>query len=722
MNSFSRFSLRYFSVFYSNGMFVDIGACRDGFLHIKDCSDKYFIDNLQDRYHVGQKVDVFVKFSDSKLDSLALQLYPLTVMEVRDNVKLDWKDIRIGARFSGVVVKSSNFGVYVDFGGPVLGFLHRQKMLSNRRQRKLKPWDLCPIGSSQDCFVYQVRQDRRQVELTTYPPDRWEGIFDLYGAEFQSDRESTSHEDDSSTAPSSQSVSDSDDDGAEDDDDDESDGAYGDEDEYIESEEILSPSEIQKLTKYDVIMDDYQDSPMATDGFDNEDEELLEEGNVDIDELFTELSEGRPFVTLKDLREWDLIKATIDEGILTPDKLKSIFVRSGGVRGKLVQSRFENFVKLFDKEMDAIEQSDDGDLDEAEQEQQLDRDSTMTVASAHDDEESVDHVDILANIFANLAGAKDFVTLDDVLRWDECQRLISENLATAPMIAELFRDACGGDTVMGIREFMDFREDMKDITSVEPLFTVEDQLAAMEKLDYTMPISKFEAIDHEQPSRDGGDNMNTWDSDDDANEDISDELLEFLDRGVANFDGEASPYPIQLSSESTTSVNDDSGDALLQEVFADVSNGKSFVAVKDLLNWDFVIELLAEGIITEWDLEEKVKKYSEKKGMSIQGFDQLLDDLMYIYDNHIALHESRDNSEEESLLVPEFNDSSTTDNYSESEEDGGDVASDLTNEEDEEAMVLDPIELFNSLSKDGKHVSFEVKCEPSVCVIGRRMC
>lgn len=664
---------------------------------------------------------MFVKFSDSKLDSLALQLFPLTGMEVKDNVKLDWNDIRIGTRYPGVVAKSSNFGVYVDFGGPVLGFLHRQKMLSNRRQRKLKPWDLCPIGSSQDCFVYRVRQDRRQVELTTYPPDRWEGIFDLYGAEFQSDRESTSHEEDLSMAPSSQDSDDSFflDDGAEDDEDededDESDDTYGDDgddDEYEESEEILSPSEIQKLTKYEVIMDDYQDSPLSSDESDNGDEELLEEGNVDIDELFTELSEGRPFVTLKDLREWDLIKATIDEGILTRDALKSIFVRSGGVRGKLVQSRFENFVKLFDKEMDAIEQSDGGDLDAAEQ---LDRDSTATAASTNDDEENADRVDILANIFANLAGTKDFVTLDDVLRWDECQRLISENLATAPMVAELFRDACGGDTVMGIREFMDFREDMKDLTSIEPLFTVEDQLAAMEKLDYTMTISKFEAIDHEPPSRDGGEKMNAWDDDDDVNEEISDELLEFLDRGVANVDGEASPYPAQLSSESTPSMNDDSDDALLQEVFADVSNGKSFVAVKDLLNWDFVIELLAEGIITEWDLEEKVKKFSEKKGMSIQGFDQLLDDLMYIYDNHIALHESRDNSEaeeEESLLVPEFNESSTTDDYSESEDDGGDVSSDLTNEEDEEAMVLDPIELFNSLSKDGKHVSFEVKCEP----------
>lgn len=713
-----------FSTFYSNGMFVDIGACRDGFLHIKDCSDKYFIDNLQDRYHVGQNVDVFVKFSDSKLDSLALQLYPLIDMEVNDNVKLDWNDIRVGTRFSGVVVKSSNFGAYVDFGGPVLGFLHRQKMLSNRRQRKLKPWDLCPIGSSQDCYVYRVRPDRRQVELTTYPPDRWEGIFDLYGEELQSDHQSPSHEQfsdekDSSIPSSSLSESESDenfflDDAADDDadDDDADDDAYG-EDEYTESEEILSPSEIQKLTKYDVIMDDYQDSPMSSDEFEDSDKELLDEGgSVDIDELFKELSEGRPYVTLKDLREWDLIKATIDEGILTRNALKSIFVRSGGVRGKLMQSRFENFVQLFDKEMDAIEQSDDEDHDTAEQ---LDRDSVVTTASRNDDEESAeesaedsaDHVNILANIFANLAGAKDFVTLDDVLRWDECQRLISEDLATAPMVTELFRDACGGNNVMSFREFMDFREDMEDLSNIEPLFTVEDQLAAMEKLDYTMAISKFEAIDHGKPPRDEGESMDIWNSDDD-NEEISDELLEFLDSGVPNDTSETTPYPAETTAGSTPSTNDDSDEALLQEVFADVANGKSFVAVKDILNWDFAIELLAEGIITEWDLEEKVKKYSEKRGMNIHGFDQLLDELMYIYDNHIALHESRDNSEEESSVDPEVNESLTTDDYS--EDDGGDVSSDLTNEEDEEAMVLDPIELFNSLSKDGKHVSFEVSC------------
>jgi len=43
----------------------------------------------------------------------------------------------------------------------------------NRRQRKYRPWEIVPLGSVVEGFVFAVDPARERVELTTVGPMDW---------------------------------------------------------------------------------------------------------------------------------------------------------------------------------------------------------------------------------------------------------------------------------------------------------------------------------------------------------------------------------------------------------------------------------------------------------------------------------------------------------------------------------------------------------------------
>lgn len=211
------------------GLFVDVGSKRDGLVHIKDVSKDYFISQLETKFVPGQDVDVWVKFCEPKSYKLGLQMFPVTrTTKARSQATLlsskshrealalpsnlpeeeaealatqladgeldeafalsndsgnDSNDsdifltsleaFDIGDEVEGKVVRMSNFGVFVEFGAEVVGFLHKRKMAVSPKRRALKPWEINPIGSTITAYVVEVDLDRRRINLSTYTPDRW---------------------------------------------------------------------------------------------------------------------------------------------------------------------------------------------------------------------------------------------------------------------------------------------------------------------------------------------------------------------------------------------------------------------------------------------------------------------------------------------------------------------------------------------------------------------
>jgi predicted RNA-binding protein with RPS1 domain len=151
------------------GMFVDVGSKKDGLVHIKDVSKDYFVHNLQKRYHPGQDLVVWVKFVDETRKKLGLQLFPVTLDEGADEQGAEPRaalsSLKEQAPIKGKVVRVSNYGVYLDVGCSSDAFVPRRRMQIGRRRRSFQPWEILPLGSVVNGWVYSVDPIRSRAQV-----------------------------------------------------------------------------------------------------------------------------------------------------------------------------------------------------------------------------------------------------------------------------------------------------------------------------------------------------------------------------------------------------------------------------------------------------------------------------------------------------------------------------------------------------------------------------
>ena len=247
-------------------------------------------------------------------------------------------------------------------------YLHVRKMRTPRKSRSLKPWEILPVGSKIQAYVHEVDAERRRVGLTTYTPDKWDVML-----------------------PSRDK-----DDMIPDDDDDEELGgsaraaniralertlALGDEDEEDEEEgEDMTMEEIAAAVKDEgrrarILMDDTLEYGNAVnkDGVPVPKEQRTsyddEEGEeISVDELFEELSNGRPFITVSDIMKWDYLTELVVEGEVDRDTVMELFKEAGAKGGKLSSvDELDDFIELLTEQLGLVEVGSEGD-DEGDEE------------------------------------------------------------------------------------------------------------------------------------------------------------------------------------------------------------------------------------------------------------------------------------------------------------------------------------------------------------------
>lgn len=165
----------------SHGIFADIGSTKDGLVHIKDMSKSYFMSNHESKFSPGQDIVAWVKFVDSANNKLGLQLFAPDSLDLqrgpldRSMLMNPLDTLTVGQPISGTVVKVSQYGVDVDVGAEVLAFLQKRKIrLQNSKQARLKCWEIIPLGSTVQGYVYEVQKGRKRIAMTTFPPAEWE--------------------------------------------------------------------------------------------------------------------------------------------------------------------------------------------------------------------------------------------------------------------------------------------------------------------------------------------------------------------------------------------------------------------------------------------------------------------------------------------------------------------------------------------------------------------
>jgi predicted RNA-binding protein with RPS1 domain len=384
-------------------MYIDIGTTIDGLCHVADASDKYYVHSLADKYEAGQEIDVWICKVDAKTKVLRFQTFPYHYQDVLNrSISFKWSKHTVGSPINGTIVRFSDYGSYVDVGAPVLAFLHRHKMKSNRRQRKLMAWEINPLGTKIEGWIYRIDPNNKRIEITNYPQEMWDYRFprphELFKSEEEKQKElrlAAHEEEDEEERKKKENLlskkkqrkarvkNDDDDDDEETDDIDEFDTDENSddveqEDDYEnddeDDEDELNADEVFQATGKKLLMNDFDDENDKK-KLGNKDKSIRKiEGRLNVarkstpEEIFRTLSKGRFWITVSLLRKWDKIQLFLKSGKLTALKLRQIFRDAGGYHGTLTITQFETFMNLFAKEMNLKEVKSEEDNDFTEEE------------------------------------------------------------------------------------------------------------------------------------------------------------------------------------------------------------------------------------------------------------------------------------------------------------------------------------------------------------------
>jgi small subunit ribosomal protein S1 len=136
------------------GAFVDIGAERDGLIHVSQLK-KERVNRVADVLHEGDAVSVWVQRVDPEQGRISL-----TMIEPPERTMGDLKPDQV---LTGTVTKLAPYGAFVDIGVERDGLVHISEMAEGRIER---PDDAAKVGDEIEVRVIQVNHQRRRIELS----------------------------------------------------------------------------------------------------------------------------------------------------------------------------------------------------------------------------------------------------------------------------------------------------------------------------------------------------------------------------------------------------------------------------------------------------------------------------------------------------------------------------------------------------------------------------
>eukprot|EP01036_Dinobryon_divergens_P036011 gene36011-46788_t len=227
------------------------------------------------------------------------------------------------------------------------------------------------------------------------------------------------------------------------------------------------------LLSMDSIVVNTNDSDEDIDNEDNMDKDDNEEDDeddweeIDLFEAFTELAKGKDYVTIEDASNWPVINELIEQESLSTEDFKEVCKQAGAKRGRLDYDAFEEVLEILspladeEDDNDQLRDEDDEDTEEDEEEIVLIKPSSQSLSlsqiqsqiptqinpidinksskntdtnnnednnedSNADEEDEVDEVALLGNVFKGISGGKQRASIKDLMNWDFILDLISE--------------------------------------------------------------------------------------------------------------------------------------------------------------------------------------------------------------------------------------------------------------------------------------------------------
>lgn len=142
------------------GVFIGVDKGVDGLVHISDFSWTKRINHPSEMFAKGQKVRAVVLGVDTENERFSLGLKQLEADP--------WSQVSgkypIGGQFDVKVVKTADFGVFVELEADIEGLIHISELSVNRIE---KPEDFCKVGDILKAEVVSIDQDARKIGLSS---------------------------------------------------------------------------------------------------------------------------------------------------------------------------------------------------------------------------------------------------------------------------------------------------------------------------------------------------------------------------------------------------------------------------------------------------------------------------------------------------------------------------------------------------------------------------
>lgn len=136
------------------GAFVDIGAGRDGLVHISELSVGR-VSNVKDVVEEGQTVTVWIKRLNRERNRISLTMISPDTKTIRD--------LQEGEIVEGVVTRMVPYGAFIDIGVGTDALLHVREMGNNYVE---KPEDVVEIDEKLEVRVMTLNRRRRHIDLS----------------------------------------------------------------------------------------------------------------------------------------------------------------------------------------------------------------------------------------------------------------------------------------------------------------------------------------------------------------------------------------------------------------------------------------------------------------------------------------------------------------------------------------------------------------------------
>ncbi len=136
------------------GAFVDIGAGRDGLLHISELSTSR-VHKVTDVVQEGQEVTVWIKELDRERNRISLSMISPDTKTIRD--------LAVGELVTGTVTRLTNYGAFLDIGLERDAMLHVKEMGDGY---VAKPEDVVKLGEVVEARISGVDPRRGRIDLS----------------------------------------------------------------------------------------------------------------------------------------------------------------------------------------------------------------------------------------------------------------------------------------------------------------------------------------------------------------------------------------------------------------------------------------------------------------------------------------------------------------------------------------------------------------------------